>query len=173
MPWQHTAAPSCARKRPIQTNPNSTPIRISTSQIQIETRCDEYFLIGHRGETRGLGGIFFDDLNDKDPDTILAFSTDAVNSVVDAYCPLVRKHKDDAFTEEEKRWQQVRARACLLGVFACGCGRVCVCVFACVCMCFVWGIVAAAVAGQAGRSGTIRSAAANKPADSSPSHHTV
>ena len=39
-------------------------------------------MIQHRGETRGLGGIFFDDLNDRDPDTILAFSTDAVNSVV-------------------------------------------------------------------------------------------
>lgn len=70
--------------------------------------CDEYFLIKHRGETRGLGGIFFDDLNDREADKILAFSTDCVNSVVDAYCPLVTKHKDDAFTPEEKAWQQMR-----------------------------------------------------------------
>ena len=70
--------------------------------------CDDYFLIKHRGERRGLGGIFFDDLNDREPDQILAFSTDAVNSVVDAYVPLVTKHKDDPFTEEEKQWQQLR-----------------------------------------------------------------
>ncbi|KAI8466547.1 MAG: coproporphyrinogen III oxidase chloroplast precursor [Monoraphidium minutum] len=70
--------------------------------------CDEYFLIGHRGETRGLGGIFFDDLNDRDPDTILAFSTEAVNHVVKAYCPLVTKHMNDPFTEQEKAWQQIR-----------------------------------------------------------------
>ncbi|GLC33631.1 hypothetical protein PLESTB_000097800 [Pleodorina starrii] len=70
--------------------------------------CDEYFLIKHRGETRGLGGIFFDDLNDKDPETILKFSTDAVNHVVAAYCPIVVKHKDDPFTEQEKQWQQLR-----------------------------------------------------------------
>jgi coproporphyrinogen III oxidase len=70
--------------------------------------CDDYFLIKHRGERRGLGGIFFDDLNDRDADKLLAFSTDAVNSVVDAYVPLVARHKDDAYTDDEKDWQQMR-----------------------------------------------------------------
>lgn len=70
--------------------------------------CDEYFLIKHRGERRGLGGIFFDDLNDREPEKILAFATDAVNHVVEAYVPLVTKHKDDAFTAEQKQWQQLR-----------------------------------------------------------------
>lgn len=70
--------------------------------------CDDYFLISHRGERRGLGGIFFDDLNNKDPETILKFSTDCVNSVVDSYCPIVVKHKDDAFTPKQKEWQQLR-----------------------------------------------------------------
>ena len=35
---------------------------------------DRYFQIPHRGETRGLGGIFFDDLNDRDPEQLLAFA---------------------------------------------------------------------------------------------------
>jgi len=69
---------------------------------------DEYFVIKHRGETRGLGGIFFDDLNEKEPETLFAFSKECLDSVVPAYLPLVAKHKDDAFTEQQKEWQQMR-----------------------------------------------------------------
>mmetsp|Transcript_26335 Transcript_26335/g.49825 ORF Transcript_26335/g.49825 Transcript_26335/m.49825 type:complete len:376 (-) Transcript_26335:56-1183(-) len=69
---------------------------------------DRYFVISHRNETRGLGGIFFDDLNDRDPDTIFEFSKEALGSVVNAYGPIVEKHKDDPFTEKEKEWQQIR-----------------------------------------------------------------
>jgi len=69
---------------------------------------DDYFSIKHRGETRGLGGIFFDDQNDKDPDTIFAFSKECLDSVVPAYVPLVAKHKDDDFTPKQKEWQQMR-----------------------------------------------------------------
>mmetsp|Transcript_23267 Transcript_23267/g.50878 ORF Transcript_23267/g.50878 Transcript_23267/m.50878 type:complete len:376 (-) Transcript_23267:418-1545(-) len=69
---------------------------------------DEYFLIKHRGETRGLGGIFFDDLNEKDPDTLFSFSRDCLDALIPAYVPLVAKHKDDDFTEEQKKWQQIR-----------------------------------------------------------------
>ena len=42
---------------------------------------DEYFAIKHRGETRGLGGIFFDDQNDRAPDDIFAFSKECLDSV--------------------------------------------------------------------------------------------
>jgi len=69
---------------------------------------DEYFVIKHRGETRGLGGIFFDDQCDKDPEQHLAFSTACVNSVINAYCPIVKAHKDDAFTQTQKEWQLMR-----------------------------------------------------------------
>lgn len=69
---------------------------------------DEYFKIPHRGETRGLGGIFFDDLNDRDPEKLLAFATDALSSVVPAYVPIVAKHKDDPFTPLNKEWQLMR-----------------------------------------------------------------
>ena len=69
---------------------------------------DRYFVIQHRNETRGLGGIFFDDLNDREPDEIFEFSKEAVNSVVKAYGPLVEKHKDDEFTQKQKEWQLMR-----------------------------------------------------------------
>jgi len=70
--------------------------------------CDEYFVIKHRGETRGLGGIFFDDLNDRDADEVFAFSTECMNTVVPSYVPLVEKHMNDAFTPEQREWQQIR-----------------------------------------------------------------
>uniref|UniRef100_A0A7S3L3X1 coproporphyrinogen oxidase n=1 Tax=Amphora coffeiformis TaxID=265554 RepID=A0A7S3L3X1_9STRA len=69
---------------------------------------DRYFVITHRGETRGLGGIFFDDLNDRDPDKIFEFAKDALAAVVPAYGPIIEKHKNDKFTEDEKRWQLIR-----------------------------------------------------------------
>ena len=69
---------------------------------------DEYFHIKHRGETRGLGGIFFDDQCNKDPEQHFAFSKECVNSVVDAYVPIVAAHKDDEYTKEQKEWQLMR-----------------------------------------------------------------
>jgi len=69
---------------------------------------DDYFKIPHRGETRGLGGIFFDDLNDRTPDEIFAFSKDCLDNVVPAYLPAVAKHKDDDYTSKQKEWQQMR-----------------------------------------------------------------
>jgi coproporphyrinogen III oxidase len=69
---------------------------------------DDYFLIKHRGERRGLGGIFFDDLNDRPAEQLLPFSTDALQSVVPSYLPLVEKHKDDEFTQQQREWQQLR-----------------------------------------------------------------
>lgn len=70
--------------------------------------CDDYFLIKHRGERRGIGGIFYDDLNDRPADELFAFSTDCANTVCDAYLPIVERRKDETFTEEQKRWQQLR-----------------------------------------------------------------
>lgn len=70
--------------------------------------CDDYFLIKHRGERRGVGGIFFDDLNDRPADEIFQFSTACANTVCDAYLPIVEKRKDAEYTEEQKKWQQLR-----------------------------------------------------------------
>jgi len=69
---------------------------------------DDYFFIKHRGETRGLGGIFFDDQCNKEPEEHFAFSKEALNSVIKAYVPIVAKHKDDDFTQKQKEWQLMR-----------------------------------------------------------------
>jgi len=57
-----------------------------------------------------LGGIFFDDQNDRDPDKNFEFSKECLNSVVNAYGPTIEKHKNDEFTQQQKEWQ-------LLGFF--------------------------------------------------------
>jgi coproporphyrinogen III oxidase len=70
--------------------------------------CDEYFTIRHRGEPRGIGGIFFDDLAERDFD----FSFSLVKSVGDhfltAYVPILERRKDLPFGEREQSFQAYR-----------------------------------------------------------------
>ncbi|XP_023670550.2 oxygen-dependent coproporphyrinogen-III oxidase, mitochondrial [Paramormyrops kingsleyae] len=70
--------------------------------------CDEYFFIRHRGESRGIGGIFFDDLDSPSQKEVFAFVKSCAETVVPCYLPIVRKHLNDTFTSQEKDWQQVR-----------------------------------------------------------------
>jgi coproporphyrinogen III oxidase len=73
--------------------------------------CDEYFYIKHREETRGIGGIFFDNLaatNVNEREKIFAFVQDVAHSFLPAYIPIVEKHKDEHYTEAEKHWQLLR-----------------------------------------------------------------
>ena len=73
--------------------------------------CDEYFRIPHRGETRGVGGIFFDDLHGDDDgarDARFAFVTAVAGAVVPAYVPLVARRCDLPYTDAQKEWQQLR-----------------------------------------------------------------
>jgi len=75
---------------------------------EFKSWADRYFVIQHRNETRGLGGIFFDDQNDKTPDEHFEFSKECLNSVIKAYGPIIRQHKNDEFTQKEKEWQLMR-----------------------------------------------------------------
>ncbi|KAI9020815.1 Coproporphyrinogen III oxidase [Phycomyces nitens] len=70
--------------------------------------CDKYFYIKHRGESRGIGGIFFDDLDDKPTEELFSFIKEMGNRFSQSYVPIVKKRMNMKFTEEMKEWQQIR-----------------------------------------------------------------
>lgn len=55
--------------------------------------CDEYFFIKHRKECRGIGGIFFDDLDDKGSEEIFSFVKDCLNAFLPSYIPIILRRK--------------------------------------------------------------------------------
>jgi coproporphyrinogen III oxidase len=69
--------------------------------------CDEYFFLKHRGEPRGIGGIFFDDLADGFEDTF-AFAQAVGEAFLEAYGPIVARRRDHDFGERERDFQAVR-----------------------------------------------------------------
>jgi len=70
--------------------------------------CDDYFYIVHREERRGVGGIFFDDLDSPSQDEAFQFVTSCAEAVIPSYIPLVKKHKDDGYGYHERQWQLLR-----------------------------------------------------------------
>lgn len=70
--------------------------------------CDEYFYLPHRGEHRGVGGIFFDHLKDRDAESLFSFVKTCSEAFIPAYMPIVAKRKDMEFTEQNKYWQRLR-----------------------------------------------------------------
>jgi coproporphyrinogen III oxidase len=70
--------------------------------------CDEYFYLKHRDETRGVGGLFFDDLNAWGFESSFAFMQAVGNGFADAYLPIVEKRKSTLFGEREREFQLYR-----------------------------------------------------------------
>ena len=70
--------------------------------------CDDYFFIKHRNEPRGIGGLFYDDLNEWPFETCFEFMQSVGNSFTDAYLPIVQRRKLHEFTPEQKHFQQYR-----------------------------------------------------------------
>ncbi|WP_420588891.1 oxygen-dependent coproporphyrinogen oxidase [Bacterioplanoides sp.] len=74
--------------------------------------CDEYFFLKHRNETRGVGGLFFDDMNEWDGELnfekSFAFMKAVGDGYIDAYVPIVAKRKDESFGERERKFQLYR-----------------------------------------------------------------
>ena len=70
--------------------------------------CDEYFYLKHRDEPRGIGGLFFDDLNESGFERCFEFMRSVGDHYVPAYAPIVEKRKDTAYGERERNWQLYR-----------------------------------------------------------------
>ena len=69
--------------------------------------CDEYFFLRHREETRGVGGLFFDDLHD-DADADFAYLRAVGDGFLDAYMPIVARRRDTPYGERERQFQLYR-----------------------------------------------------------------
>jgi coproporphyrinogen III oxidase len=70
--------------------------------------CDEYFLIKHRGEPRGVGGLFFDDLNENGFEHCFGFMKSVGDHFLPAYLPIVERRKDMPYGEREREFQLYR-----------------------------------------------------------------
>ncbi|KAF1317920.1 Coproporphyrinogen iii oxidase, partial [Globisporangium splendens] len=74
---------------------------------EMKEACDKYFYIPHRKEGRGVGGFFFDDMEDTCEESFQMIRNCA-NSMLDSYLPILLRRKDMPFTEKQKEWQQIR-----------------------------------------------------------------
>lgn len=70
--------------------------------------CDEYFYLKHRGETRGVGGLFFDDLNQPGFEQSFALMRAVGEAFIPAYLPIVEGRKDTPYGERERQFQLYR-----------------------------------------------------------------
>ncbi|EKF9474139.1 oxygen-dependent coproporphyrinogen oxidase [Vibrio cholerae] len=93
--WHHTAKNLCA--------PFGADI-----YNQHKAWCDRYFYLPHRNETRGIGGLFFDDLNEWPFEQCFAYMQAVGEGYTQAYVPIVEKRKNTPFTERERQFQLYR-----------------------------------------------------------------
>ena len=93
--WHQTAKKAC------------DPFGLSTYQ-KYKKWCDEYFYLKHRDETRGVGGLFFDDLNEGGFEHCFNFLQSIGNSFLKAYLPILERRKDTPFGERERDFQLYR-----------------------------------------------------------------
>ena len=75
--------------------------------VRFKKWCDEYFTLKHRGEMRGVGGIFFDYL-EGDRERNFAFVQDAGNTFLDAYLPIAKRRMNEPYGERERQYQLYR-----------------------------------------------------------------
>ncbi|CAG1020882.1 partial coproporphyrinogen III oxidase, partial [Patescibacteria group bacterium] len=70
--------------------------------------CDDYFYLKHRNETRGVGGLFFDDLNEGGFEQCFAFMRSVGDAYLTAYLPIVQKRKNTEYGVRERNFQLYR-----------------------------------------------------------------
>lgn len=75
---------------------------------RLKERCDHYFYLKHRSESRGVGGLFFDDFNELGFERSFAFLRQIGDSFIPAYEPIVEKRKDHPYSSREREFQLYR-----------------------------------------------------------------
>ena len=70
--------------------------------------CDDYFYLKHRDEQRGVGGLFFDDLNQWDFETCFQYMQAVGNGYLAAILPIFEKHREQPYTEAQREFQLYR-----------------------------------------------------------------
>ena len=93
--WHRAAAAAC------------TPFG-ETLYPRFKQWCDDYFYLPHRGEPRGVGGLFFDDLRQWDFDTTLGFVQSVGDSFLPAYLPIAERRMGMGYGERERQFQLYR-----------------------------------------------------------------
>ncbi len=89
--WHQTAKAAC--------DPHGSNI-----YPQFKRLCDDYFFLSHRGEARGVGGIFFDDWQEGGFDASFALVKDIGDAILPAYTPILEKRKDEPFGAREEEF---------------------------------------------------------------------
>ena len=93
--WHRTAAAACAEFEP-------------DTYAKYKKWCDDYFYLPHRQEARGVGGLFFDDLNEPGFAQCFAFMRSVGNHYLPAYVPILQKRMAQPATAEQREWQLLR-----------------------------------------------------------------
>jgi len=93
--WHRSAAAACADQ-------------VADTYARLKRRCDEYFFLPHRREARGIGGLFFDDLQEGGFEQCFAFTRSVGDHFLPAYRPLVARRKDLEYGDREREFQLYR-----------------------------------------------------------------
>ena len=76
--------------------------------LRFKKWCDEYFFLRHRGEARGIGGVFFDDFNELGFEKSFALQRSVGDAFLDAYVPIVERNRARSYGERERDFQAYR-----------------------------------------------------------------
>lgn len=75
---------------------------------RLKRQCDDYFVLKHRNETRGVGGLFFDDWHEGGFEASFGLMRSVGDGFLDAYLPIVERRRATAYGERERAWQLYR-----------------------------------------------------------------
>ena len=76
--------------------------------VKFKEQCDDYFYLKHRDEPRGVGGIFFDDYNEKNFNHSFNLTKSVGDNLLNAYMPILQKRKDISYNKRQKDFQLYR-----------------------------------------------------------------